>query len=49
MGFHKPPYNSVHHLHLHIAFPRSKMNPLALRKIQNPGWLDIEDFLLKHS
>lgn len=29
LGFHRPPFNSVGHLHLHIISPASQMNFLS--------------------
>ena len=26
LGFHRPPHNSVFHLHLHVVYPKSSMN-----------------------
>ncbi|CBY22790.1 unnamed protein product [Oikopleura dioica] len=39
VGFHQPPFNSQHHLHMHIVAGR--MNGRENRRILNPGWADI--------
>lgn len=49
MGFHKPPYNSVYHLHLHIVYPISSMNGHETKRIMNPGWISVEDWISEDS
>ena len=45
VGFHCPPFNSQHHLHLHIVYPKSKLNRTQLGKVKNPGWFPIEKLI----
>ena len=45
VGFHCPPFNSQHHLHLHIVYPKSKLNRAQLGKVKNPGWFPIEKLI----
>ena len=41
LGFHRPPHNSVFHLHLHVVYPRSAMSAKQLKRICNGGWTPI--------
>ena len=45
VGFHCPPFNSQHHLHLHIVYPKSKLNRTQLGKVKNPGWFPIDKLI----
>ena len=45
VGFHCPPFNSQYHLHLHIVYPKSKLNRTQLGKVKNPGWFPIEKLI----
>ena len=42
LGFHRPPHNSVFHLHLHVVYPHSKMNVKQKKRICNGGWTTIK-------
>ena len=42
LGFHRPPHNSVFHLHLHVVYPHSKMNAKQKKRICNGGWTTIK-------
>jgi len=45
MGFHRPPFNSKHHLHLHVVYPVSKMSPSQKKRIRNPGFIHVHKWL----
>ena len=41
LGFHRPPHNSVFHLHLHVVYPKRAMTATQLKRICNGGWTTI--------
>merc|ERR1711937_428273 len=45
VGFHCPPFNSQHHLHLHIVYPSSNLNRTQRGKVKNPGWFPINELI----
>jgi hypothetical protein len=45
IGFHRPPFNSKHHLHLHVVYPVSKMSPSQKKRIRNPGFIHVHKWL----
>ena len=49
LGFHRPPHNSVFHLHLHVVYPKSKMNARQTKRICNGGWTTIKQLRKRSS
>ncbi|THD26752.1 hypothetical protein D915_002320 [Fasciola hepatica] len=43
VGFHRPPYNSVHHLHLHIIGPRDTITEKYM--FREPIFASVESVL----
>ena len=39
IGFHRPPHNSVGHLHLHVVYPVSNMSVEQMADVVNEGWV----------
>ena len=42
LGFHKPPFNSQSHLHLHVVYPESSIKNDQKRRVHGKGWTSIE-------
>jgi len=47
LGFHKPPFNSKPHLHLHVVYPQARMKNYQLNRVKNRGWTPITDLITR--